>query len=321
MIVKQREMPLIIPQLQALDYRLPEQHLKRPIIRGELSKQIIGYQGEKSVDYQLSHLPLNKYYILHNLRLPDNKSFFQIDTLLLSYYYILNMEIKNFGGSIYFDDHFGQVIQTQNGKEKALPDPIYQINRQELQLEKWLRRHNFPFVPIESIVVFGNANTTIKAEPGSPAFEKVMHSAKILKKLEEFDQKYKYASLKRNQVQSISDTLIKEHTPKRQDILRKYSISESEVIKGTRCPRCSAVPIQRQKRKWICHKCGFSSKKAHLDSLQDYALLFSPTITNQQFREFFSIPSPSTASKMLANSEFKKNGHTKGTKYTIPLNF
>lgn len=77
MIKKEREKPLIIKKLQAIQRRLPSNHPARPPIHVELSKRMAGYKGEQALEYHLRFLPKKKYYIYHDLRLADQEHFFQ----------------------------------------------------------------------------------------------------------------------------------------------------------------------------------------------------------------------------------------------------
>ncbi|MFY4775123.1 hypothetical protein [Metabacillus sp. RGM 3146] len=76
MIIKPRNIPLHIQQLEALLRRLPESHPKRSFIQEDYLKNMAGYRGEQSVDYYFTYLDKDKYYILHDLRLSDDTHFF-----------------------------------------------------------------------------------------------------------------------------------------------------------------------------------------------------------------------------------------------------
>ncbi|MFD2625054.1 nuclease-related domain-containing protein [Salibacterium salarium] len=45
-------------------------HPERPKIQEQLAMSYAGYRGEESMNYHLSFLPDDDYYILHDLRLP-----------------------------------------------------------------------------------------------------------------------------------------------------------------------------------------------------------------------------------------------------------
>ncbi|WP_367888742.1 nuclease-related domain-containing protein [Alteribacillus bidgolensis] len=60
----------------------------------DAAKWFAGYKGEQSIDYPLTFLPSNKFYIRHGLRLFDGSHYFQIDTLILSWDFFLILEVK-----------------------------------------------------------------------------------------------------------------------------------------------------------------------------------------------------------------------------------
>ena len=79
MIVKERQMPIYLRQLEALFRRLPAHHPKRDMIVESLAKHKAGYKGEQAINYPLSFLSEEKYRILHDIRLFDQNYHFQID--------------------------------------------------------------------------------------------------------------------------------------------------------------------------------------------------------------------------------------------------
>lgn len=165
MIIKKREIPLSIHKLQVLLRRIPPNHPKIPFINENLNKMLAGYKGENSIDYPLSFLAEKNFFIFHDLRLYDNKHYFQIDTLLLSQKFVLIIEVKNITGTLYFDPVFNQLIRTKEGKERAFPDPILQVNRQESQLKNWFSQNRLPEIPIQTLIVFSNPQSVIRTSP------------------------------------------------------------------------------------------------------------------------------------------------------------
>lgn len=87
LIVKEREYPQIIMILEALLRRLPKSHPKRKKVEDDLARRRAGYNGEKANDYFAALLPEDSY-IFHDPRLANGKSFFQMDTLLISANYM-----------------------------------------------------------------------------------------------------------------------------------------------------------------------------------------------------------------------------------------
>ncbi|MGA5690485.1 nuclease-related domain-containing protein [Cytobacillus pseudoceanisediminis] len=94
---------------------------KRPIY----TRGLAGYKGEQAIDFHLSKLPEKEFLIFHDLRLSSGKHFFQIDTLILNHASALILEVKNYGGTLYFDPDSNQLIHTTSkGEVKGYPNPI-----------------------------------------------------------------------------------------------------------------------------------------------------------------------------------------------------
>lgn len=226
MIEKKRIIPRIILILQALLRRLPLNHPKLPMISEELGKRTAGFKGETALDYTLSFLDPKKYYILHDLRIPYKDSFFQIDTLLISTKFILNIEVKYLAGTAYFDPIFNQLIQTKNGIESALPDPTIQIKRQESQLISWLSKHGSPNIPIYSCVVMSNDRTIIKTSPDNKTLNKiVIHRQSLLDKVKYIEDSMRKETATPKDVKKLIRTLKRHHEEPIPSVLERYNIT------------------------------------------------------------------------------------------------
>ncbi|MGG3571578.1 nuclease-related domain-containing protein [Bacillus gobiensis] len=319
MIVKDRKIPRKILIFKALLRRLPSNHPSRKKIEEELLKSYAGYRGEQSIDYHLTFLPADKYHLLHDLRLQNRqKHYFQMDTLILSPHFFLILEVKNISGSLYFDQVFHQLIRTADGKEEGFPDPILQVKKQEKQLKYWLADNHYPSVPIVSLVVISNSSTIIRCSPNEKEMkEKVIHSNALPFKLEALEALHKTVKLSNKELKKISHRLYKNHQPIQPSILQQFQIAEKDILTGVHCPSCDRLPMKREEGKWKCDHCESSSNDAHLSSLDDYALLFSTEVTNQQIRRFLHMKSVKQSRSLLTSMNLHKTGMTKGRTYHL----
>lgn len=319
MIVKERKIPRKKLILEALLRRLPQNHPSRPKINEELLKSYAGYRGEQSIDYHLSFLPKDNYYLLHDLRLQNRqKHHFQMDTLLLSPHFFLILEVKNISGSLYFDQTFHQLIRTTNGKEEGFPDPILQVKKQEKQLKTWLSEHHFQSIPVVSLVVISNSSTIIRCTSHEKEIkEKVIHSAVLPIKLKSLEALHHAEKLSNKELRKIARSLHKYHQPYQPAILQQFQITDKDIRTGVQCPACKHLPMQRINGRWNCDHCGSTSKDAHITSLEDYSLLFSSTITNQQMRRFLHITSVKQTRNLLTAMNLRQTGMTKGRRYHL----
>jgi ribosomal protein L37AE/L43A len=320
LIIKKRVLPIRISKLQALERRLSLDHPKKREVKDDLAKKLAGFRGEESLDYHLTTFPEKDFCILHDLRLPYQQYHFQMDTLILSPHFFLIIEVKNYAGSLYFEPTFHQVVRTIDGQKETFPDPISQVERQQLHFTSWLHAHKFPPVPIDHLVLISNAYTYIETASGNKRVpQKVTHSMKLPSKVADLKMKYKEEKYSLKELRKLSNFLLKQDTPYNPDILARFNMSEKDLVKGIHCPTCHLLPMKRKRGKWICSYCGHHSNDAHLESLRDYALLIADTITNKELRDFLQIDSTSVSAKLLAASNYSYSGSTKGIKYHIPL--
>ncbi|MEH7345005.1 nuclease-related domain-containing protein [Bacillus sp. JJ1532] len=321
MIKKDRKKPITLRKLEALDRRITPAHPKKQLIADDLAKKRAGFRGEQALDYHLTFMPTENYHIFHSLRLQDHKMrFFQIDTLILTQKFHLILETKNFSGTLFFDQEFHQLLRTNQNESKAYSDPITQANRQTRQLRLWLNSHRFPSAPIIPFVVISSPSTTIQTNPQySHLLRNVIHSAALPFKVEEIEKKHKSNLLTKKELNAISRLLLKKHVPFNQDILAKFQIGKEEIVTGVYCNSCLLFSMRREWGTWKCTRCNKADPAAHLQALEDYALLFGPTITNLELRTFLGIESESVARKILTSTCPESFGEKKNRGYIIPM--
>ncbi|MED3708146.1 hypothetical protein P4502_02715 [Peribacillus frigoritolerans] len=100
-------------------------------------------------------------------------------------------------------------------------------------------------------------------------------------------------------------------------ILERYNLTEKDLIKGVICENCKGNKLFRRHGTWICPLCQLSSKKAHIPALRDYFYLLGSTITNRQLRDFLSISSSSSATRILQSLNLTSSGANKGRVYRL----
>lgn len=321
MIGKEHQPPVIISKLEALLRRVSKYFVRRLEIESQLGKFKAGYSGELSLDYYLNKLSDKEYVILHDLRLQNKSSIFQIDTLILHRHFILILEVKNIAGDIYIDTSFNQMIRTLNGKTEVFPDPILQAYRQKVELERWLMENKCPSIPIEHLVVLTNPHTQIKNTPEErQVIQRLVRSAKLPFQIESYTHFYPIPSITLKELSKITKLLLKHHTPQTYDVLQQFNVAHSDIICGVYCVECEAATMERMGGTWRCRSCKSVQKDAHVYSLRDYAFLIQPSITNREAREFLRLESASATRKILQKMNLSSTGSTKDKRYDlIPL--
>lgn len=311
---KVEEIPKRIQSEEALLGRLPKNHPKYIKIKNSIEKRRAGYRGECNVDYHLSFLQKSKYIILKDLNLQYDEKRFQIDRLLLSPYFLLDLEIKNYSGSLFFDTKSKQLIQKYNEIEKGYPNPLQQAERQLSQLGSWLRDRRLPNTPLDYLIAISYPKTILKSNSDA-IFRKVLHAEHLVNKIVELEAHYKKPLFEDKTLRKIKKQLLKENTPPNLSILEVWDIDPSEILLGVQCPRCSLLPMKRLFGEWLCLNCNTISKNAHLKAIEDYFLIMKPTITNKECRSFLRIESRRTAERILKSLNVAPVGNKKGTFY------
>ncbi|WP_368506043.1 nuclease-related domain-containing protein [Alkalihalophilus sp. As8PL] len=287
--------------------------------RSRLSKKESCYKGESALDYHLSFLPQKEYVIFHDLRLQSGDYFFQIDTLILTPNYILLIEVKHLFGTLTFEPEFQQLVRSTADAEDVFPDPITQVKRQASQLKTFLGKHKIPDIPLETLVVFTNSLSRITLSDSTTYTRRyVIRDTVLLNRIEQLSSQYITITLDPKLVKKVTRILNNSHTPSIIAPLQAYNLQPIELIKGVHCPKCNAIPMRRLHGKWFCSSCYYQSKVAHINSLVDYRLLLSDTITNKQACEFLKITRP-LACRVLTALETAIIGVKKGRKYKLEL--
>lgn len=318
MIEKENEVPIIIRKLEALLRRLPIDHPTRSKVESEYAKCCAGFRGEESLVYHLKLLDMHEYHIFHKVRLPYSKEdYFQMDILILTLRFFLIIEVKNITGTLYFDQHFHQLIRKVLDKEEVFPDPISQVKRQVIQLKAWLKNNRFSEVPVEGFIVISNPSTFIKTTDSSNNPQNVFHAAALPAKIDQMSKKFFNKLINQKELLKISKFILKQNSDMNPDVLNRFQLFNQDIITGVFCKKCMSNMMSRSKKGWICLECKHIDRYAHIYALLDYLLLISPVISNQQTRWFWGISSESSTRKLLVSLELSKSGTKKRTMYHL----
>ncbi len=311
--------PIYVERYEAMVRRLPESHTKWPLLNNQLANYRSGITGESTLDFPMKFLAKDQYTIVKNVRIPDGHgSFFQMDRLLITRRFMLILEVKNYAKELFLDYPVRQLIQTSPSGNRGFDCPILQVNRQAQHLKAWLKKHRFPDIPIETLVVFSQPSAIIRIAPGhKEAFQKVIKPPALLSKIQSIESRYHQEPLAPKGPKKISKLLIKENTPLDADLMKNQRIDPAHIIRGVHCPGCFRIPMRRDKASWHCKHCGYADKNAHLPTLADYYLLFGKSITNRDFREMLLIESRSVALKLIKKLELSSTGDNKGRIYEL----
>lgn len=315
MIYLKREEPLILTKLDLLKNRLNENFPKMDLINKDFHSYKAGYQGEVNMDYYFSLMDEDKFDFYHGLRLFNGKSYFQIDTLIVTNRYILPVEIKKLSGTIVYDKKTNQF--TQNSK--PIKNPFSQVKLQKLQFVDWLQKHNFPPIPVDFLIPMANNFTKIEYPSGTPdQYWKLCYGYDLIEKIQVYEKSYKIEHFTSKDRKRLKKLLLKEHKPLDINVLIKYELSKQELIPGVMCPKCKTPSMDYHHGNWICSKCQLKSKDEHIRTVQEHFLIIKPTITNKEFRELTQIKSRQKASRLLASMNLPHTGTNSTRIYFSP---
>ncbi|WP_158737304.1 nuclease-related domain-containing protein [Alteribacillus sp. YIM 98480] len=319
MIIKKREKTLHLKKLEALERRMPSAHKNRSMVEETLARQMAGFKGELAINYPLSFLPQMTYYIFHHLRLFDGTRPFQLDTLLLTPYYLLILEVKIISGSITINHDFPQIIRSSEDKEEAFADPFIQIERQKLQMKQWFINNRRKTMPMEAIIVMANERTVVRHDNANSRSleEKIIPCGGIPKCIRNMEASYKKAHYSEKELESLSNLLLRGHQELDSDILKQFQVNQLELISGVQCSACWRFSMVWKRRRWQCPYCHSRSLNDHFQALEDYSLLFSPIISNRDARKFLHLSSPDNTKRMLRKYSNRYTGKTSGRKYLL----
>lgn len=315
MIRKERQDPLNLQLLDAMLRRLPPHHERRVEIEANRSNRMAGFKGELYLDKVLKKLPKDEFEIINDIRLPNGEGgYFQIDSLLITKMVDIVIETKNISGGLVFEKV--QFIREKNNEKDRFKNPVLQARSHATDLKDWLVRHHLRVLPVEYFFVNSNAKTIVRAEPGMEhVLNRVCTCEDIYDRIMEIKDTYKNAKIVRKNLQIYWESLIAEHTPDLQNMLKYHHISPSEILTGVICPNCFAIPMIYKHGNWHCPKCQFKSVDAHLPAIHDFFLLVKPWITNAELRQFLHISSENSAYNIFSALKLPHSGTNRGRIY------
>lgn len=118
-----------------------------------------GYEGEVKFDLLAESLQEERY-IINDLLLEVNNSYFQIDTSIVSQGVIHLLDIKNFEGDCYWKED--KIYSVKTGRE--FKNPVLQLNRSATLFRQLLQNRKLNYL-IEPFVIFINPEFTLYQAP------------------------------------------------------------------------------------------------------------------------------------------------------------
>ncbi|PSL40657.1 nuclease-like protein [Planomicrobium soli] len=309
MIIKYRNKPAKIAGYEALLKRLPAHHTKRGLIQEKLNGARAGIGGEERLDQLLESFdPSYPYLLLQDVELPGKC---QIDLLVITPSQIVLLEVKNMAGRLRFTENPSALHQlTPAGETKGYKSPVVQIETAEMKVAKLLKLIDYP-LRIQSAIVVAYPSQIVESVPLGT---KVWSADEVLLQLNRLQMAAPSISI--DQMKMLGDHFlsIQEHYNPF-PLAPKFNISLEEIESGVFCPRCLLKKMDRLVRKWECKSCYLLSSDAHFEALDEWFMLYKPTITTAECQEFLDLPDRDAAKRLLKRMGLEERGGRRHRQY------
>lgn len=304
MILKTRTEPLELKLLRSLNSRMALS-VKEKNHFENLDK---GYKGEQKFDQWMRDYLRNNCLILNDLLYETNHTIFQIDSLLVSFDKVYQIEIKNFEGDYYIED---DRWYSSNGIE--IQNPLLQVERAESSLRRIFQAIGRK-VPIESYLIFINPDFHLYQAPRNTSIIFPTQLNRFMSKLN------KPTPPLTNNHHAFAEKLVSLHL-KDSPYKRLPVYSYDQLEKGITCERChsffEAFPTNR--KDVTCKVCGHmeNGKSAILRSVEEYRLLFQDRkVTTNAIHEWCKVIQSKKVIWQNLTNNYKVVGQSKSTYFT-----
>jgi hypothetical protein len=264
-----------------------------------------GYEGEVKFDLLAESLQEERY-IINDLLLEINNSYFQIDTLIISQGVIHLLDIKNFTNDCYLESDKLYAVST--GREYK--NPIDQLKRSSTlfrQLLQNLKQHYL----VEASVIFINSEFTLYQAPMNQPIILPTQVNRFLKDLN------KTPSQLNDGHKKLAQTLLSLHQTKNPfTALPNYRYDQLQ--KGGYCKTCKSFQVSIKNRDFVCANCGEieNMKLAILRNIEEFKLLFPDRkITTQSIYEWCKVDLNKRTFCRILKENYKAFGNTRDTYY------
>ncbi len=318
-IIKKRQEPESILMLKRGLKRISKQRRDMEL---ELRNIKQGYHAECELDFYLERIGINSndVIVLQDLRLPaaDRHSFFQMDNLLLTSYFAVNIDVKSQPGKFTFQNNARNFQYYLHGKKYGMTHPISQVDEQRDQLRFWLGAgwENYPIV---NLVALADPNAEIATDSSSDwVYDCVMPFALLKDSFKRAAKQYTQSFFQLSELMRIGYQLAQAHCKPELHYWKRFGFVHGDVKGGVLCPFCNRLAMDRLRVIWDCLHCGGRDRRAHGMSILDHFVFVKPTMTNQECREFLHVEKEHTARALMTNAGILDwNGSNRGRVYVL----
>jgi hypothetical protein len=262
-----------------------------------------GFDGEKQFDLLAESLQEERY-IINDLLLEVNTSYFQIDKIIISQGVIHFLDIKNFSGDCYIKS--GNLYSVATDREYK--NPVDQLKKSATLFRQLLQNLKLHYL-VEPLVIYINPEFTLYQAPLDDPTVLPTQVHRFLRDLNNTSSKLNDGHKK------LAQKLISLHKTKHPfAVLPTYSYDQLQ--KGVYCKICKCFLISIKNNKVVCGKCGALEKveDAILRNVKELVLLFPDyKITSQSVYEWCKLDVNKRTVCRILKKNFTAFGNTRDT--------
>lgn len=221
-------------------------------------------RGEVKFDKLAVEYLQEERYIINDLLLEVNNSFFQIDTVIISQSTIHFLDVKNFEGDFYFESD--KFYSMKTGHEYK--NPVDQLKRSTLLFRQLLQNLKQNYL-VEPLDIFINPEFTLYQAPMKQPIIFPTQVNRFLKDINSTSSKLNDGHRK------LAEKLISlHHTKNPFAVIPNYSYEQ--LRKGIVCPKCFSFSVVAEGRRCVCRDCKYEelAAKTVIRSVKEFKLLF-----------------------------------------------
>ncbi|MDN3451564.1 nuclease-related domain-containing protein [Planococcus sp. APC 3906] len=310
MFMKERFAPELLESLPRLMQRLPRNHAAYVAVEQDHYNTRAGFGGEQQVDHLLRRAKWREPLLaIGDLQLAAQLC--QIDTIVVTPHFALVLEVKNFSGTLSFDEkslHMKQ--ETRDGKVAGYNSPITQaLNAQEEVND--IFEECAVSLPVFACVVLPYSTTLIDQAPTAVPVIYGYSLKRFISTLPRTD-----SPLSPEEMAHVSQLLIDRHNPfSTKNFQEWYRFSLADLKKGVLCVVCGSRCSKASQRMFFCSVCKLPVRDGYARALADWFDFAAPEITNAQCREFLGLKDKYAARYVLDRLGLGRRGTGRGVRY------
>lgn len=264
-----------------------------------------GFEGESRFD-QLIEILQEERYILNDLLLEVNNSYFQIDSLIISQEAIYLLDVKNYQGDYYLDSNKLYSVTS----DREYKNPVTQLQRSATLFRQLLQTLKLNFL-VEASVLFINPEFTLYQSPMDQPFILPSQVNRFLNSINQTPSKLS------DEQKKLAKKLISLHQAKNPyNLLPKYQYDQ--LRKGIYCKTCYSFAVSVKNNKFVCETCGEIEEiyLGILRNVKEFLFLFPERkITTQSIYDWCQVDLSKKTFYRTLKKHYTPCGNTRSTYY------